>query len=139
LQELEDSLLAEIFACQEVNNKLQNRIDDEHDYFKKNYEHQQILQESVTTSDSCALKMEINTEQDLHSPELLYMDPKKQTKTKTNLRKITLYKSTVELYDEKLTTMKENKRLSKSEQKSFKKFRRKMKNRVSKQLMSEYI
>jgi hypothetical protein len=67
LQELEDSLLAEVFACQEVTNKLQNYIDDEHDLFKKNDEPKQ---ESVNIHDSCVVKDGIKTEQDLPSLEL---------------------------------------------------------------------
>ena len=53
LRELEDSLLAEVFACPEDTNKLHNHIADEHDYIKKNNIHKQIIQESVTTNHSC--------------------------------------------------------------------------------------
>ena len=69
LQELEDSLLAEVFAFPEATNKLYNHIADEHEYFKKNYEHNQIIQESVTTNHSCELKKEIKTEQCHDMPE----------------------------------------------------------------------
>ena len=78
MQELEDSLLAEVFACEEVTNKLYNHIADEHDYFIKNDEHIQILQESVTTNHSCELKREIKIEQWVDMPEFSFIDPKKQ-------------------------------------------------------------
>ena len=77
MQELEDSLLAKSVACQKVTNRLQNHIDDEHDYFKKNDEHKQILQESGTTNPSCAFNEEIKTEQCLDTTEFSYMDTKK--------------------------------------------------------------
>ena len=134
MQELEDSLLAEIFACQEVTNKLHNHIDDEHDYFKKNEEQTPVLQESETNNNFCLMKEEIKTEQGLYTPEFSCMDPKRLTKT--NPQNITLSKSAVDLSNKKPITMKENKRLSKLEPKSLKKFRRKMKNRVSIKLRS---
>jgi hypothetical protein len=131
LRELEDSLLAEVFACPEVTNKLYNHINDEHDYVKKNDEDNQILQESVTTNHSCELKKEIKTEQFRDMPEFSFIDPKKLTKT--SFQNKTLSKREVSFNKENPITMKENRILSKLEQKSLKKIRRKMKNRVSAQ------
>jgi hypothetical protein len=131
LRELEDSLLAEVFACPKVTNKLQNHIADEHDYVKKNDEYHQILQESVTTNHSCELKKEFKTEQCLDTPKFLFIDPK--ILTKTSFQNKNLSKRERNILTEKPKTMKENKILSKPDQKSLKKFRRKMKNRVSAQ------
>ena len=90
----------------------------------------------MTINDSCVVKEETKTEQCLPSPELSYMDTKKLTKIIP--RNITLSKGAVDLI-EKPITMKENKRLSRSEPKSLKKFKRKMKNRVRKKLRSVFI
>ena len=78
------------------------------------------------------MKEEIKTEQGLYTPEFSCMDPKKLTKP--NPGYITISKSAVDLSNKKPRTMKENKRLSKLEPKSLKKFRRQMKNRVSKNI-----
>ena len=77
----------------------------------------------MTTNHSCELKKEIKIEQCLDMPEFSFLDPKKLT----SFQNETLSKREVNFLKEKRITMKENKILSKS----LKKFRRKMKNRVS--------
>ena len=81
----------------------------------------------MTTNHSCELKKEIKTEQCLDTSAFLFINPKKLTKTSF------LSKREANFLKETPITMKESKILSKSEQRSLKKIRRKMKNRVSAQ------
>ena len=106
LKLLEDSLLAEVFSCEDTSEHFEhNHIQTEHDYFKRNFCEDMTTEEDTEQNDCSSLKS--------------LLKPKKQT-------------------SEYKTSSKRNKtkcdygisHLSKSEQKSFKKCLRKMKNRV---------
>ena len=128
LKNLENSLLAEVFDCQDVQKQPKhNYIEDEHDYFKKKEDNNHTIQEPKATKKCFDLIPEIKIEQDSHLPKIVYSDPRKVTNK--HLSNITPSKRSISLL--KAESVKENIKLSKSEQKTLKKFKRKMKNRVS--------
>ena len=111
LKLLEDSLIAEVFGCEDTSEHFQhNHIHDEHDYFKKTF-----LEEDMTEQNDCL------------SLKGLTKPKKKLTQNKISSKhQVPLLRSNC---DDDIS------HLSISEKKSFKKCLRKMKNRVRIEIM----